>query len=182
MPPIHPQIRARHKTTRPTQQKHRRAPIFLRPRQPPQHILRGPLDLPLREPLEQLLHHSRDNVPWRNGVNADVMWPPFSGEVAPELDDAGFGGVVGGADEVLQTIKHVSWQPWGNRNGGNDKARHTLFAILPLILAINTTLPPFPNRIICLAHACAVINTPVILTSNMRFASSAVYSSAGVSC
>lgn len=59
---------------------------------------------------------------------------------------------------------------------------HTLLAMVPLMLAIMTMLPPLPNRIICLATACAVMNTPVTLISNMVLASLAVYSSAGVSC
>jgi len=59
---------------------------------------------------------------------------------------------------------------------------HTLFAIDPLILPISTMLPPCPNLIICFAAACAVMNTPVTLIDSMRFASSAVYSNAGVSC
>lgn len=50
------------------------------------------------------------------------------------------------------------------------------------MLAIMTMLPPLPKRIICLAVAWAVMKAPVTLTSNMRFASSALYSSAGVSC
>lgn len=62
------------------------------------------------------------------------------------------------------------------------RRENTLFAIVPLILAIMTMLPPFPNRIICLATACAVMNTPVTLTSIMVLASLAEYSNAGVSC
>ena len=37
----------------------------------------------------------------RDGVDADAVGTPFGGEVAAELEDGGFGGVVGGADEAL---------------------------------------------------------------------------------
>jgi hypothetical protein len=58
----------------------------------------------------------------------------------------------------------VKWR--GKRRGREkeEKMGHTLFAIVPLILAINTTLPPFPNLTICFAAACAVIKHPVTLT------------------
>jgi hypothetical protein len=36
--------------------------------------------------------------------------------------------------------------------------------IVPLIDAINMMLPLFPNRTICLPAACAVYNTPFVLT------------------
>lgn len=98
------------------------------------------------------------------------------------------------------------------KGGDGEGGRLTLFATVPLILPINTIEPPFPEAIICLATACAVMNTPVTLISNIRlspsaphspafpgtlppptaklknkkekthFASSAVYSIAGVSC
>lgn len=43
MAPINPQIRPRHKTTRITQQKHRRPSILIRITQPHQHIILTPL-------------------------------------------------------------------------------------------------------------------------------------------
>jgi len=36
--------------------------------------------------------------------------------------------------------------------------------MVPLIEAINMMLPLFPNRAICLPAACAVNNTPFVLT------------------
>jgi hypothetical protein len=36
--------------------------------------------------------------------------------------------------------------------------------MVPLIEAINMMLPLFPNRTICLPAACAVNNTPFVLT------------------
>lgn len=101
MPTVYPQIRTRHKTTRTTHQEHPRAPILLRPTQFPQHILRWPVSPALRILFEQLFHHGRHDVARGNGVDADAMGAPFGGEVARELDEAGFGGVVGGADEAL---------------------------------------------------------------------------------
>lgn len=62
MPSIHPQIRPRHKGTSITNQKHRSPPILLRATQPSQHILAWPVRLPLREALEQLRHHLRDDI------------------------------------------------------------------------------------------------------------------------
>ena len=40
----------------------------------------------------------------------------------------------------------------------------TLFVMVPLIDAINMMLPLFPKRAICLPAACAVYNTPFVLT------------------
>lgn len=41
---------------------------------------------------------------------------------------------------------------------------HTLFVMEPLIEAIRMMLPLFPKRTICLPAACAVNNTPFVLT------------------
>jgi hypothetical protein len=43
----------------------------------------------------------RDDIARGDGVDTDIIWTPFAGEVARELDDGGFGGVVGGTDEAL---------------------------------------------------------------------------------
>lgn len=70
---------------------------------------------------------------------------------------------------------------WGTYGRGEGRER-TRLAMVPLMLAISAMLPPLPKRIICLATACAVINTPVTLTSSIVLTSLAEYSSAGVSC
>lgn len=57
-----------------------------------------------------------------------------------------------------------------------------LLATVPLMLAIKTMLPPVPRRTIWRATAWAVMKEPVTLTPIMRSTSSALYSSAGVSC
>ena len=63
------------------------------------------------------------------------------------------------------------------------RGAYPLFAVVPDIDPINTILPPFPfGGNIHFATAWAVINTPVTLISNNRFASSALYSMAGISC
>jgi hypothetical protein len=102
MAPIHLQVRARHEATRITYQEYRRAPILSRLAQPSQHILRRPIRLAIRILDEQLLHHSRDDIPWRNCVDANIVLAPFGSEIAAKLDDAGFGCIVRGADEALE--------------------------------------------------------------------------------
>ena len=51
--------------------------------------------------LEQSLDHGSCDVAGRNCVYADAVAAPFGSEVAAELEDGGFGGVVGWADEAL---------------------------------------------------------------------------------
>ena len=101
MAPINPQITPGHKTTRIADQEHRGPAVLLRHAQFAQHILRRPVAPALGELLEQRLHHPRHDVARRDGVDADAVVTPFGGEVAAELDDAGFGGVVSGADKAL---------------------------------------------------------------------------------
>jgi hypothetical protein len=101
-------ITTHHKATSITNQKHGRPSVLARFRQPPQHILRRPVRLPLRILLKQCLHHGRDNVPGRDGVDADVVLAPLGREVARELYDACFGCVVGGAYQTLIRIPLIS--------------------------------------------------------------------------
>lgn len=101
MATVHPQIASRHKAAGIADQKHSRATVFLGPRQATQHVLLGPFLAALGELHEQVLDHLRDDVAGADGVDADVVLAPFGGEVAAELDDGGFGGVVGWADEAL---------------------------------------------------------------------------------
>jgi len=73
---------------------------------------------------------------------------PFGREVASKLENGGLGGVVGGADESLDfRLAFISF------NLGLIRGELTRLATVPLILAIITTLPPFPNLIICFATA-----------------------------
>ena len=88
------------------------------------------------------------------------MGTPFGGEVAGELDEAGFGGVGGGADEALEEHEG-SARGWG---GLEVKWKLTRLAMVPLMDAMMAMLPPRPCRIISFATACAVMKTPVMLT------------------
>lgn len=90
-----------HEATCVADQEDCRSPVLPRRAQPSEHVLRWPVFLPLRELLEQLLHHGGDDVAGGDGVDADVVLSPFAGQVAAELDDAGFGCVVRWADESL---------------------------------------------------------------------------------
>ena len=101
MAAVYAQVGPGHEAARITDQEDGSTPVFLRLAQSSQHILLRPLGLPLRELVEELGDHSRDNIAWRNGVHADAVLAPFGGEISPELEDGGFGGVVGGADEAL---------------------------------------------------------------------------------
>ena len=101
MSTINLQITARHKAARITDAEHSRSPVLLRHTQLAQHILRRPVAPALGVLLEQSFHHSGRDVAGRNGVHANAVAAPFRGEVAAELEDGGFGGVVGWADEAL---------------------------------------------------------------------------------
>lgn len=114
---------------------------------------------------------------------------PFGGEVAGELEHAGFAGVVCRTDEALgeESVglrKMGKDERFGVLGGyaGKEGTQLTLFATVPLMDAINAILPPFPHLIICFATACAAMKTPVMLTSNIVLASLAEYSNALVSC
>lgn len=117
MPTINPQIAPRHKATRIAYQKHRGAPILLRRTKLAQHILRRPIALALRVLLEQRFDHGGDDVARRDGIDADAVGAPFGGEVAAELEDGRFGGVVRGADEALDRL--LVWV--GRREGARER-------------------------------------------------------------
>lgn len=98
---INLQITASHKATRIANAEHSRAPVLLRHTQLAQHVLRRPVAPALGILLEQSLDHGSCDVARRNRVYADAVAAPFRSEVAAELEDGGFGGVVGWADEAL---------------------------------------------------------------------------------
>ena len=102
MPTINPQITARHERAGITDEEDRGAAVLLRHGELAEHVLRGPVAAAVGELLEERLHHGRDDVAGRDGVDADAVVAPFGGEVAGELEHAGFAGVVGGADEALK--------------------------------------------------------------------------------
>ena len=101
MAPINLHITSRHEGTSITNQKHRRSPILMRQTKLPQHIMRGPVAFAVGVLLKQSLHHCGHDVAGGDCVDADAVLAPFCRETAGELEDAGFGGVVGGACEAL---------------------------------------------------------------------------------
>ena len=106
MSTINLQITARHKAARITDAEHRSAPVLFRNTELSQHILRRPVAPTLRVFFEQSFDHGSRDVARGDGVDADTVGAPFRGEVAAELQDGGFGGVVSRADEAL--FNHVS--------------------------------------------------------------------------
>lgn len=107
MPAIHAQITPRHKTARVADQEHRGAAILLGRADAAQHVLARPALAALRVQLEQLVDHGRLDVARRHGVDPDAVLAPFRGQVARELQDAGFAGVVRGTDEALTEKKRI---------------------------------------------------------------------------
>lgn len=104
MSTVNAQVTTSHEAARITEQEDRRTAVLLRTGQAAQHVLLGPLVAALGEVDEELLDHGGDDVARGDGVDADVVLAPFGGEVAAELDDGCFGGVIGGADQTLQSI------------------------------------------------------------------------------
>lgn len=105
MSPIHSQIAPRHEAACVTEQEHRRTTVLVWRRQSAEHVLLGPLVATVGELLEQFLDHGGDDVARGDGVDADVEWAPFGGQVAGELNNGGFAGVVGGADQALDNTR-----------------------------------------------------------------------------
>lgn len=54
--------------------------------------------------LEELLHHGRDDIAGRDGVDADVVLAPFRSQVATQLDNTSFRSVVCWANETLSIM------------------------------------------------------------------------------
>lgn len=118
MATVHAQITTSHETACIAEQEHRRTAVLLGTGQTAQHVLLGPLVAALGELDEQLLDHLRDDVARGNGVDADVVLAPFGSQVAAQLDDSGFTGVVGGADETLRKKSVVLvWDGTGKKCG-----------------------------------------------------------------
>lgn len=105
MATVHAQVATSHEAARIAEQEHGGTAVLLRAGQTAQHVLLGPLVAALGELDEQLLDHLGDDVAWGNGVDADVVLAPLGSQVAAQLDDSGFAGVVGGADETLRKKK-----------------------------------------------------------------------------
>jgi hypothetical protein len=92
---VNAQISTSHEAAGITDQKHTSATELVRQRQATEHVFLGPLLLAVGEVVEQVLQHLGHDVAGREGVDADAVGAPFGGEVASELDDGSFGGIVG---------------------------------------------------------------------------------------
>ncbi len=101
MATVNAQVTTSHEAARIAEQEDRRTAVLLRAGQTAQHVLLGPLVAALGELDKQILNHLRDDVARGNGVDADVVLAPFRSQVAAQLDDGRFAGVVGGADQTL---------------------------------------------------------------------------------
>ena len=64
-----------------------------------------PFYSPFRISLEQLFDHGGYDVPWRDGVDADVVLAPLSGQIPAELDDGRLAGVVGTSGSLAVRIE-----------------------------------------------------------------------------
>ena len=64
MPPVHPQIRARHVRAGVTEEEDRCAAIFLWSAEAVEHVLRRPVRAALGVEAEELFDHGGDNVAW----------------------------------------------------------------------------------------------------------------------
>lgn len=101
MATVNAQVTTSHEAASIAEQEDCSTTVLLRAGQTAQHVLLGPLVAALGELDEQLLDHLSDDVARGNGVDADVVLAPFSSQVAAQLDDGRFAGVVGGADQTL---------------------------------------------------------------------------------
>jgi len=101
MSTINLQITARHKAAGVANAEHSSTPVLFGNTELSKHVLRRPVAPALGVFFKQSLDHGGRDVARRDGVDADAVGTPFGGEVAAELEDGGFGGVVGGADEAL---------------------------------------------------------------------------------
>ena len=148
MSAINLKIASRHEAARIADAEHCRTSVFLRHTQLAQHVLRWPVTPALGVFLKESFHHRRCDVPRRNGVDTDAVGTPLRGKVAAQLEDGGFGGVVGWADEALED--YCKQEVAKNRGWTFLLTR---LATEPLMEAIIAMLPPLPQRIISFATA-----------------------------
>lgn len=156
------QVAACHETTRIAHDKHRRSSILVRLAQFTQHVLRGPIAAALGVLLEESFYHCGDDVTGRKSVYSDSVGAPFSRKVAGELQYAGFLHERRGEINIGPMIRSKAGIRTDALYAGQIRP---LLATVPLIDPMSRILPPRCHRIISLATACAVINTPVMLTS-----------------
>ena len=99
---VHAQVASRHETTSVTEEEDSGTPVLLRGGQASEHVVLGPLLAALRVLDKELLNHGSDNIAGRDSVDPDIVLAPLGGEVAGELDNGSFAGVVSRADEALE--------------------------------------------------------------------------------
>lgn len=95
MTSVHAEVGASHEARSVTQEKDGRATVLFWVAQPAQHIVLGPVLLPVGELLEKGCCHCSHDVARGNSVHTDAVRSPFHGQVPRELEHAGLGGVVG---------------------------------------------------------------------------------------
>lgn len=106
MSTIHPQVRTSHEAAGVGYQERSGTSVLLRLAQASQHILLGPLGLPLWEFLEQSLDHGSYDVARGDGVDSNTVLTPFRGKVAAELDNSCLRGIVCRADQTLFLVSN----------------------------------------------------------------------------
>lgn len=105
---VHAQVTTGHEAAGVAEQKYSSTAIFLRARQAAQHVLLGPLIATLGELGKELLNHGSHDVARGDGVDTNVVLAPLGGEVATQLEDSGFAGIIGRADKTLFEQKSQS--------------------------------------------------------------------------
>ena len=124
MSAVHPQVTPRHKAAGIAEEEDSSAAVFARLGKAAEHVVLGPLVTTLRELVEEHLDHSGHNVAGGDGVDADVVLAPFGGEVATELEDCCFAGIVCGTKQSLtsQFTDKADAGGQATRNRGGEEA------------------------------------------------------------
>ena len=102
MATVHAQVATSHEAASITEQEDGCPAVLLRAGETAKHVFLWPLITAVGEVNEQLLYHRSDNVARRDGVDTNVVLPPLGGEIASELDDSSFAGIVGWANKTLE--------------------------------------------------------------------------------
>jgi len=104
MPTIDPHIGSRHEGARITDQEDGGSTVLAWLAQLAEHILCRPISSAFGILLEQCFDHGCHDVAWTNSVDANAVLAPFRGQIAGELHQTGFTGVVRRTDEALKRI------------------------------------------------------------------------------
>ena len=71
-----------HVAARVAYEEDRSTSVLSRARQSLQHVLFWPSNLAIGIVIEQFLHHGRYDITGRDGVDPNLVYPPFHGEIA----------------------------------------------------------------------------------------------------